>query len=78
MFCNTCGNAIKQGEKFCTNCGAPVNVNGQPINNMQQNNNPFTPSLGKKTAKFALKGLNIYFTILIIIIILAILISFLK
>lgn len=78
MFCNKCGNTIKQGEKFCTNCGTPVNMNGQPMNNMNQNNNPFTPSPSKKAAKFALKGLNIYCTIALIIIILAVLISFLK
>ena len=24
MFCTKCGNQLKDGEKFCTNCGAKV------------------------------------------------------
>lgn len=36
MKCNNCGAEIKEGEVFCTLCGAPVNKMGQAI--PQQNN----------------------------------------
>ncbi|MBQ1369170.1 MAG: zinc-ribbon domain-containing protein, partial [Firmicutes bacterium] len=26
MFCNHCGNPLKEGERFCTKCGKPVSV----------------------------------------------------
>jgi uncharacterized membrane protein YvbJ len=39
MFCFQCGNEVKDGEKFCTNCGQAVNVapkeNAAPTNQPQ-------------------------------------------
>ncbi len=29
MFCSKCGTQINDGEKFCPNCGAPVEVNSE-------------------------------------------------
>ena len=31
MYCNKCGNEIKEGQYFCTNCGAPVESLNQPV-----------------------------------------------
>lgn len=31
MYCNKCGNEIKEGQNFCTNCGAPVESLNQPV-----------------------------------------------
>lgn len=30
MKCTKCGAEVKEGQKFCTKCGTPVNVNSQP------------------------------------------------
>lgn len=30
MFCSSCGSQIKDGAKFCGNCGAPVRINPAP------------------------------------------------
>ena len=30
MKCSKCGAELKSGQKFCTKCGTPVNVNNQP------------------------------------------------
>jgi hypothetical protein len=42
MNCKKCGNIINEGEKFCRNCGEPVNnletVSNQPIYNEQSTN----------------------------------------
>lgn len=34
MFCNSCGSEIKEGQAFCSNCGAPAPVS-QPIQQAQ-------------------------------------------
>ncbi|WP_051545304.1 TolB family protein [Butyrivibrio sp. MC2021] len=45
MFCSKCGCEIKEGDKFCGNCGVPapniVNSGNQPVNPMQ--NQPVNP-----------------------------------
>ncbi len=38
MFCKNCGNQINGGEKFCPNCGTPVEV--QPAYNQEPVYNP--------------------------------------
>lgn len=32
MFCRKCGKEVKDGLKFCTNCGAPLNQTSNGIN----------------------------------------------
>lgn len=34
MFCENCGNEIKENEKFCTNCGAEVKLSPLPKNDL--------------------------------------------
>ena len=36
MFCERCGNRINPGEKFCSRCGAPQNVQSGSIPANQQ------------------------------------------
>lgn len=37
MYCNQCGNEIKEGEGFCPKCGNPINQE-QQVNNENQGN----------------------------------------
>lgn len=41
MYCSKCGTLNNNGERFCKNCGNLIenNVQGQPINNMNQMSN---------------------------------------
>lgn len=53
MFCRNCGTQLKEGAKFCPNCGAPApgqEFHAQqqnPANGMQQTQNPVSPGSGK-------------------------------
>lgn len=46
MLCSKCGEQIKQGSKFCKNCGNPIEI--QPKQETTINKNQFTP----KTKRF--------------------------
>ena len=35
MYCKKCGNEIKQGQRFCTCCGTPVEPAAQPVSQSQ-------------------------------------------
>lgn len=32
MFCNKCGNQVKDGVRFCTSCGSPIQSNASGVN----------------------------------------------
>ena len=57
MKCSKCGAELKEGQKFCTKCGTPVNANPQPVAK-QVDSSPVCPKCGtplKPGQKFCTK-----------------------
>lgn len=57
MKCSKCGAELKEGQKFCTKCGTPVNANPQPAAK-QVDSSPVCPKCGtplKPGQKFCTK-----------------------
>lgn len=48
MFCNKCGNELKEDEKFCGKCGNEIKNNVEQVNNKKENNSK-SSSLTKQT-----------------------------
>lgn len=48
MFCNQCGKDNKEGTKFCTQCGMPLNVVSQNANSPVATNTYKTESVFSK------------------------------
>ena len=38
MYCKKCGNLLKDGDKFCTNCGSAIEVKSSVEQNQNVNN----------------------------------------
>src|SRR5581483_6616966 len=46
MYCKNCGNRIGRTEKFCTNCGTPVDSTKVSSPNKSENNNSLSKIIG--------------------------------
>jgi len=51
MFCRNCGKEVAQGDKFCANCGVPINT--PTTDKIPQSQDNGTANLGKRLNKIA-------------------------
>jgi hypothetical protein len=64
MFCKKCGTEIKDGEKFCSKCGAPAETDAAPVAKKEEPAKHETPMfvgilLGAISLVFGLSALGI-------------------
>lgn len=57
MFCRKCGQEVPEGNKYCPNCGCPVDINEPNFNGSTKNN---TNTAENKKSKLAAGLLNIF------------------
>src|SRR5690348_1980606 len=50
MFCATCGRAMKDGDRFCSNCGAPLQLPGGVMSSTLARRQVRTPATAPNAA----------------------------